>query len=268
MGVLPTRLCRSGATCGLDRSQDPVVGRARSTDVRPPGTGPNGPRRPPDWSILRVCRRPPPSPLDGGRRGRGLGDIRRTLPVALLRAAHPRQALLTAAVLAGGAAMAGRSLRGGRPGRRHGPGRPGDPRLAQRRRRRAARPRPRPPRQADRPRPASTGARSPTPSPCAVLLVVPLSIANGIEAGLTHLAHPRDRAAHQRRAAATQPVLLPAVDGDVRPVPGVPVVRRVGRRGCRRTAHDRAHRAGGAARHRRARAALAARAWSTTTRTA
>ncbi len=38
-------------------------------------------------------------------------DVRRTLPVALARAAHPRQALLVTAILTGAAAMAGRSLK-------------------------------------------------------------------------------------------------------------------------------------------------------------
>ena len=146
-----------------------------------------------------------------------------------LRAAHPRQALLTTAVLAGAAAMAGRSLE--EVGLVAATVLVGQVVLGwhndvvdAQRDRDHARP--------DKPIALDHVDRGTVTFAIAVavLAVVPLSIANGIEAGPHAPRHPRGRDAHQRRHAAAQPVLLPSLDGDVRPVPGVPVVRRLGRR--------------------------------------
>ena len=102
----------------------------------------------------------------------------------------------------------------------------------------------------------------------AVLLVVPLSIANGIEAGLAHLAI-------LAIALLTNAGLLRRSRFSYLPWMATyglfPAFLSYGGwagEGAGGPPDDRAHRAGGAARHRRARAALAARAWSTTTRTA
>ena len=163
------------------------------------------PRTPP----TRYGRRPPPAATPTGR-GRPdatgaaaaplrLRDLGRSL---LVRAAHPRQALLTAL-------GAGRRRRAGRPPARevglvlgHRAGRPGDPRLAQR----PGRPR------ARRRATSAPASRSPTglldpgtvwfASPCAAAArrtARPSS--NGVTAGCAYLARARGRPARQRRAA-------------------------------------------------------------------
>lgn len=113
-------------------------------------------------------------------------DVRRTPPVALIRAAHPRQALLTAAVLTGGAAMAGRTL--AEVGLVAATVLVGQVILGwhndvvdEKRDRDHAR--------QDKPIALGHLERGTVTYAIAVavLLVVPLSIANGIEAGLTHL---------------------------------------------------------------------------------
>ena len=131
---------------------------------------------------------PTASPPARRRAAEGAGrDLGRTLPFTLVRAAHPRQALLTAAVLAGGAAMAGRSLR--EVGLVAAAVLVGQVILGwhndvvdEKRDREHARP--------DKPIALGHLERGTVTYAIAVavLLVVPLSIANGIEAGITHLA--------------------------------------------------------------------------------
>ena len=151
--------------------------------------------------------------------------------------------------------MAGRSL-GRSAWSRHGPGRPGDPRLAQRRRR----PRTRPRRTRAPDKPIAAGHLEPG-TVCfaiavAVLLVVPLSIANGMRPARVP-ASWRSRCSATWSAATHRFSFLPwaartACSRRSCRTAGGPARRR-------RPPADRAHRAGGTARHRRARAALAAR---------
>jgi 4-hydroxybenzoate polyprenyltransferase len=120
------------------------------------------------------------------RTDRGALDVRRTLPVVLARAAHPRQALLTTVVLTGAAAMAGRSLE--EVGLVAATvligqvilGWHNDVVDAQRDREHARPDKPVALEHVDRGTVTFAIA-------VAVLAVVPLSIANGMEAGLTHL---------------------------------------------------------------------------------
>ena len=86
----------------------------------------------------------------------------------------------------------------------------------------------------------------------AVFLVVPLSVANGLlrRVGVPHL--PRHRPARPVGLAAQGLPLVAAVGGVVRALPGVPLLRRLGRPGEGRPARAAHHRAGRAARDRRA----------------
>ncbi|MET1058140.1 MAG: UbiA family prenyltransferase [Nocardioides sp.] len=128
---------------------------------------------------------PPTADQPIGTRAAGF-DVRSSLPVALVRAAHARQALLTTAVLAGAAAMAGRSLE--EVGLVAATVLVGQVILGwhndvvdEQRDRDHARP--------DKPIALGHLERGTVTFALTVawLLVIPLSIANGLEAGLTHL---------------------------------------------------------------------------------
>ena len=113
-------------------------------------------------------------------------DVAGSLPVSLFRASHPKQALLTSVVVAAAAAMAGRSTR--EVGLVLGTvlvgqvilGWQNDTVDAERDRSHDR-----------REKPVAMGRVDPGTMwfaiACAVLLVVPLSISNGIEAGISHL---------------------------------------------------------------------------------
>jgi len=114
-------------------------------------------------------------------------DIAGSVPVSLIRASHPKQALLTSAVLAAAAAMAGRTTR--EVGLVLGTVLVGQVMLGWHNDTvDAARDRS----HDRRDKPVAMGRVDPSTMwffiACAVLLVVPLSIANGIEAGVSHLA--------------------------------------------------------------------------------
>jgi 4-hydroxybenzoate polyprenyltransferase len=113
-------------------------------------------------------------------------DLAGSLPVSLFRASHPKQAFLTSVIVAAAAAMAGRSTR--EVGLVLGTVLVGQVMLGWHNdvvdaRRDNSHDR--------RDKPVAAGRVDPSTMwfviACAVLLVVPLSISNGIEAGLSHL---------------------------------------------------------------------------------
>ena len=66
-----------------------------------------------------------------------------------------------------------------------------------------------------------------------MLLVVPLSLSSGIDAGLAYLLSLARRLTRLGNRLLRPAAVLAAVGGRVRAVPGVPLLRRVGRRGRR-----------------------------------
>lgn len=156
----------AGATTGATPSSSGATGITTSTATPPP----------------------PPDRTDGstGRRGRAVSRLGRLTPVLLARAAHPRQAVLTAAGVTAAAALAGRSTRelglvlatvlvGQAVLGWHND-------LVDRERDRS---------HERRNKPVAAGLLDPGTVwftiACAVLLLVPLSIANGVVAGLSYL---------------------------------------------------------------------------------
>ena len=235
-------------------------------EARAPPRQPPHRRAPPS---RRPTRRPTrrPRPRRPPRRRPARRSLGQLGPVLLLRAAHPRQALLTALAIAGVAAVSGRAGREvgvvfatvlvgqamiGWHNDLSSTGCVTWPTSG-----RASR--------------VADGSLDPGTVwfaiACGALLVVPLSITQR-HRGRRRLPDRAGRRPARQRAVPARVAVVADLGGVVRALPGLPLVRRLGRRVRRRPAGDLRDRAGGRARRLRPLPARAARAWSRTTGTA
>ena len=178
-------------------------------------------------------------------------SLRNLTPLLLIRAAHPRQALVTALAMGVAAALAGPADPRAAPGRGHRAGRPVLPGLVQRPRR----PRSRRPAPGDR----QAGGRRPARSRHGLVRPrdrgLPRRAPRHRERRLCRLGVPdlpRRRGARLLDLDPQAVPLVAAVGGVVRPAAGVPVLRRMGRPGQRLTPGDLDDRARRGPRDRRA----------------